>query len=120
MVTKIAKGQFKQQLMAVNNDVNQEVFGRGLRSQKVYLMDNTILIVAHNQRVPALATLDKLGLPTREIDLVLQDSYKSRLKELIEERLGIAVKSVLKDYDPKNELSVNVLILEEQLEFKME
>lgn len=109
------QGQLKQQLAAVNNQVNTEIFGRGLRSQKVYIMENLVFIIANNQRVPALATLDKRGLPTREIDMVLIDSYKDRLRELVQEKLGLPVLSVLKDYDPKNEISGNILIFAEAI-----
>lgn len=108
-------GTFKQTLLAINNEVNHEVFGRGLHSQKVYIVDNAIFIIAINHRVPALATLDNLGVPTREIDLVLIDAHKRRLRELIQERLDVPVLTVLKDYDPKHQISINIIILEESL-----
>lgn len=111
-------GPFKQTLMAINNEVNNEVFGRGLHTQKVYVNENVILIIAVNHRVPALATLDNLGVPTREIDLVLIDAHKKRLRELIEEQLKIPVVSVLKDYDPKQQISGNIIILEQPLRFE--
>lgn len=112
------QGNFKQALLAINNEVNNEIFGRGLRSQKVFINDNAIFIIAINHRVPALATLDKTGVPTREIDLVLIDAHKKRLRELIQERLNIPVVSVLKDYDPKEQISVNIIILEQSLRFE--
>lgn len=110
-------GALKQSLMAINNEVNNEVFGRGLHSQKVFITDNVVFIIAINHRVPALATLDSIGVPTREIDLVLIDAHKKRLRELIEERLNLKVTSVLKDYDPKKEISGNIIILEEPLRY---
>jgi len=109
---------FKQTLMAINNEVNNEVFGRGLHTQKVYINDNVVLIISVNLRVPALATLDNFGVPTREIDLVLIDAHKKRLRELIEERLRIKVLTVLKDYDPKQQISGNIIILEQPLHFE--
>lgn len=115
MNAKLTLGQLKQLLAAINNQVNNEVFGRGLKTQKIYINDNVILILAVNQRVPALATLDKQGLPTREIDLVLLDAYKTRLRELIQERLELSIITVLKDYDPKKEISGNIIMLEEDL-----
>lgn len=110
-------GIFKQTLLAINNEVNNEVFGRGLHSQKLYINDNTILITSINLRVPALATLDSTGVPTREIDLVLIDAHKRRLRELIQTRMNLPVLSVLKDYDPKNQISVNVITLKQPLHF---
>lgn len=112
-MSRVELGQLKQQFMVINNQVNHEIFGRGLRKQKVYIIENKIFIIAENQRVPALATLDRQGVPTREIDLVLLDTYKARLKELVENKLGLRVKTVLKDYDPVNEISGNILIIEE-------
>lgn len=116
MEAKPWKGQLKQRLAAINNQVNTEIFGRGLRTQKVYICENIIFIIANNQRVPALATLDKRGTPTREIDMVLIDSFKARLRELVEEQLKLQVITVLKDYDPKKELSGNIIIVDENLE----
>lgn len=116
-MTQSNLGAFKQSLLAINNEVNYEVFGRGLHSQKVFVNENAITIVSINHRVPALATLDATGVPTREIDLVLIDAHKKRLKELIQERMKLPVVSVLKDYDPKHQISVNIIILEEPLRF---
>ncbi|MCF8011987.1 MAG: DUF2294 domain-containing protein [Clostridiales bacterium] len=109
------KKNLKQELISINNEVNQEIFGRGLVKQKVYIMDNVILITAINHRVSALLTLDKQGISTREIDLILLDTYKTRLRQLVEERLNFNVLSVFKDYDPNEETSVNVLSLNENL-----
>jgi hypothetical protein len=117
MNTYSNQGQFKQLLLAINNEVNNEIFGRGLQTQKVYICDNMIFIIAVNQRVPALATLDSQGAPTREIDLVLIDAYKTRLRHLIETRLNLAVVTVLKDYDPKKQISGNIIMLETPLHF---
>src|SRR5690554_2084720 len=107
-MTQSNLGTFKQSLLAINNEVNNEVFGRGLHSQKVFINDNAIFIIAINHRVPALATLDATGVPTREIDLVLIDAHKKKLKELIQERLQLSVVTVLKDYDPVHQISVNI------------
>lgn len=117
-MTHTSLGAFKQSLLAINNEVNYEVFGRGLHSQKVYINENAITIVSINLRVPALATLDATGVPTREIDLVLIDAHKQKLKTLIQERMHLPVVSVLKDYDPKHQISINVIILEEPLRFE--
>jgi|SRR5690554_176337 len=107
-------GTFKQTLLAINNEVNNEVFGRGLQTQKVFVNEDVILILSINHRVPALATLDNFGVPTREIDWVLIDAHKKRLRELVEERMGLPVKSIFKDYDPQTQTSVNIIVLEEQ------
>jgi hypothetical protein len=50
-------GEFKQEIMRINNAVNQEMFGLGLRWQKVHVIDDKVLVLANNQRVKALATL---------------------------------------------------------------
>lgn len=115
LMSQFNMGAFKQTLLAINNEVNNEVFGRGLHSQRVFINETAIVIVSINLRVPALATLDATGVPTREIDLVLIDAHKKRLKQLIQERIHLSVVSVLKDYDPKNQISVNIIILDKPL-----
>lgn len=106
-------GELKNKILKINNQVNMDVFGRGLKEQKIHTVGNNILIISKNIRVPALATLDNQGVSTREMDLALLDIYKKRLKEEIKDKLNLPALSVLKDYDPVNEISINMIILEQ-------
>ena len=52
-------GEFKQSVMRLPNKVNQHIFGQGLVWQKVELLEDKLIIIAHNKRVHALSAIDK-------------------------------------------------------------
>jgi len=64
-----------------------------------------------------LKTLDDefRGL-TASVDMLLMEQNKKRLKEELEQTLGLSVVAVLKDYDPKAEISGTIIIFKEKLE----
>lgn len=104
----------KQEIMRVNNIVNISIFGTGLRKQRVLISDDKILITADHKRVPALAVLDKIERnTTRYTDVAILDEFKRRLRTALIEQLQMPVLSVMKDYDPDQELAVTVIIVEE-------
>jgi len=110
-------GDFKQELMKINNAVNQELFGVGLRWQKVEILDDKVLVFAKNQRVRALGVLDgKEGLTSRLIDIALLEEYKKRFRQQVEEKMGVRVRSLMKDYDPVEELAFSLIIFEGTVE----
>ena len=110
-------GDLKQELMRINNEVNQEMFGTGLRWQRVDLLDDRILLMARNPRVKALTVFDSgEGITGRLMDLALLEEYKKRLRKALEERLGFQIRSVLKDYDPAEELAFTLVVLRGTLE----
>lgn len=104
----------KQEIMRVNNNVNISIFGTGLRKQRVLISDDKIVITADHKRVPALAVLDKIERSTtRYTDVAILDEFKRRLRTALIEQLRMPVLSVMKDYDPDQELAVTVIIVEE-------
>ncbi len=110
-------GDLKQEIMKVNNRVNQALFGNGLRWQKVDILGHKIIILAENMRVKPLAVIDdRDSLATRLVDIALLNEYKSRLRQEIQESLGVTVRSILKDYDPKHQVAGTIIITEEKLD----
>ncbi|MDK2824265.1 MAG: hypothetical protein PWP71_2183 [Clostridia bacterium] len=104
-------GHFKQQIQAINNKINIELFQVGLLWQKVEVLDNAILLITRNKRVPALKAIDAIDRnTTRFIDLALLDEYKRRFKKALVEELGINFVTIFKDYDPETEISVTLII----------
>lgn len=104
----------RQEIMRVNNNVNISIFGTGLRKQRVMVSEDKIIITADHKRVPALAALDKLErMTTRYTDVAILDEFKRRLRAALVEQLKMPVLSVMKDYDPDQELAVTVIIVEE-------
>ncbi len=109
-------GELKQQIMKTNNTINVQMYGIGLRWQRVDICGNRIIILAENKRITALASIDsREGLNTRRVDLMLLTEYKERLKQATEELLAARVLAVLKDYDPVSELAGTIIVLEEPI-----
>jgi uncharacterized protein YbcI len=110
-------GEFKQEIIKVNNKVNMEVFNQGLKAQKVEVLQDKVLIIANNNRVKALALIDNRDRQaTKLMDIALLQEFKERFGAALEEHLGIKALSHLKDYDPKLELSISITILEKPVE----
>lgn len=110
--------QLRQDIMKINNAINTKMYGRGLIRQKVCFLEeeNIILIIANNQRVPALAALDsKDRTATRLFDMTLLKEFSERLKEELSISLGLSIKCILKDYDPVCELAVTTIVLEKRI-----
>jgi len=110
-------GEFKQEIMKVNNWVNMEVFNQGLKNQKVEIIQDKVLIIAHNNRVKVLSVVDeKDTVATRMLDLALIMEFKKRFMRAMEEHFGIQILTHMKDYEPKLELSVSVTIFDRPVE----
>lgn len=110
-------GDFKQEVMKLNNQVNEEMYGRGLDWQKVEIMGDKIVIIALNRRISVLKHLDnKDNLTARLMDLALLNEFKVRLKKSFEESTGLGIRSILKDYDPVNQLAGTIIITVEPVE----
>lgn len=110
-------GDFKQEIMKLHNAVNMAIFGQGLRWQKVELLQDKIIIFAHNKRVPALNSLDQTDrFTTRMMDLALLMQFKGLFKQELENFLSFAPVAVLKDYDPESEMSMCAVLLDRNIE----
>lgn len=110
-------GDFKQEVMKLNNQVNEEMYGRGLDWQKVEIKGDKIVIIALNRRISVLKHLDnKDNLTARLMDLALLNEFKVRLKKSFEESTGLGIRSILKDYDPVNQMAGTIIITVEPVE----
>ena len=58
-------GEFKQEVLRINNKANMEVFKQGLLSQRIDVFRNEVVITAKNRRVNVLAydALDRQTAP---------------------------------------------------------
>jgi len=109
-------GEIKQQITKAYNTVNQELYGLGVRTLRVDVVGNKILIVAHHERIRGLAALDRTNrAATRAMDVALLDENKRLLHKELDGMLPVKVKTVLKDYDPFTELSGTIIVTEEPL-----
>lgn len=109
-------GEFKQEVLRINNKVNMEVFKQGLLSQRIDVFRNEVVITAKNRRVNVLAfgALDKQT--TDMMDRALIVRHKKVFAEMMRVELGVTVLSHLKDYDPDLEISASVTIFERNID----
>lgn len=109
-------GEFKQEVLRINNKVNMEVFKQGLLSQRIDVFRNEVVITAKNRRVNVLAfgALDKQT--TEMMDRALIVRHKKLFAEMMQNELGVTVLSHLKDYDPDLELSASVTIFAKNID----
>lgn len=106
----------KQAVARVYNSVNQEMFEIGVKRLRVDIIGSKIVILAEHRRIPGLRSLDRVNRQvTRAIDVALLDESKKRLKLEFEAELGVKIKTVLKDYDPEQELAATVVVLYDPL-----
>lgn len=110
-------GVLKQEIIKIYNSVNQEIFGIGIKSQKIEIAGEKVFIFATHKRIPALKMLDdKHRALTANVDMLLMEANKRMLKEQLESTLGLDVKLILKDYDIATEYSGTVIIMENRIE----
>jgi uncharacterized protein YbcI len=110
-------GVLKQEIIKIYNSINQEIFGIGIKSQKIEIFGDKVLIFATHKRIPAMKILDESNRSlTVMVDYALLEANKRMLKEQLESTLGLKVKFVLKDYDPVTEYSGTVIVFEEEIE----
>lgn len=110
-------GEFKQEILRINNKANMAVFGQGLLAQRVEIFGNKVLIVAKNRRVRVLSLVETMDKDTTDLmDRALIVKHKQVFIDTMKEEMGVTVLSHLKDYDPKLEISISVSIFEEALE----
>ncbi len=110
-------GEFKQEILRINNKVNMEVFKQGLLTQRVDVMHNRAVIVAKNRRVSLLSLPYEMDRASTEImDRTLINIFKQRFIQLMQEELGVTVVAHLKDYDPDHEIAASVSFFEKPVE----
>lgn len=110
-------GDFKQEIIKINNQVNEEMYGRGLDWQKIDIIGDKIIILALNRRISVLKHVDeKDAFTARLMDLALLNEFKIRFKKQFEEKFQLKIRTILKDYDPINQLAGMMIITVQPVE----
>ena len=79
-------GEFKQEILRINNKVNMAVFGQGLLAQRVEIFGNKVLIVAKNRRVRVLSLVETMDKDTTDLmDRALIVKHKKCFIEAMKE-----------------------------------
>ncbi len=101
---------FKKDLAHLYNRINQEIYGVGVKKQRIETFDDRVIIFAQHKRVQALRMLSKnFHHLTISVDSALIAEFKSLFKVHIEEALHFEVKTILKDYDPVTEEACTII-----------
>ncbi|NLC62630.1 MAG: DUF2294 domain-containing protein, partial [Thermoanaerobacterales bacterium] len=93
------------------------MYGCKLDWQKIDIIGDKIIILALNRRISVLKYIDEKDMFTaRLMDLALLNEFKIKLKRVFENKFGLKLRSVLKDYDPVNQLAATMIIAVEPVE----
>ena len=96
----------------------KDLYGRGPKRVKVYIVDDAVLIVLSGGFTQAEATLLELGhgRAVKDQRAVVQQATQQRFTELIESETGRKVKSLMSDSDQGADVSSIVFLLEPRSE----
>ena len=110
-------GDFKQEIIKINNQVNEEMYSRGLDWQKIDILGDKIIILSLNRRISVLKHIDeKDAFTARLMDLALLNEFKIRFKKYFEDKFQLKIRTILKDYDPVNQLAGMIIITVQPVE----
>jgi len=109
--------EFKEGIIKINNKINEEMYGRGLDWQKIDIIGDKIITIGLNRRISVLKNIDdKDAFTARLMDLALLNEFKVRFAKIFEQTFNLRVRSILKDYDPINQLAGMIIITVEPVE----
>ena len=108
------QNSLRKDLAHLYNRVNQEIYGVGVKKQRIETYEDRVIIFAQHKRVQALQMLSKnFHHLTISVDSALIVEFKSLFKGQIEETLNLKVKTILKDYDPVTEEACTIIYLKD-------
>ncbi|MFD1955581.1 DUF2294 domain-containing protein [Paenibacillus thailandensis] len=104
--------EFKQKLSQIYNEVSKELFGFGTTLLKTGISQEAVTLYARHRRSPRSAALEG-EVPTLkyEVDFYMSSIYKKRLRERLENELGLEIEVLLRDYDPATQWAVTTIML---------
>jgi DNA-binding Lrp family transcriptional regulator len=106
----------KKDIAQLYNKINQEIYGVGVKKQRIEVSHNKLLIFAQHKRVQALQTLSSNHEDlTASVDAALIKDYKEKFKEQIELIFKLRVITILKDYDPITENACTIIYFKDAL-----
>ncbi|MFB5266860.1 DUF2294 domain-containing protein [Paenibacillus enshidis] len=102
----------KKRLYRIYNDISKDLFGFGTTLLRATVEDNLITLVAKHRRSPRSVALEgeAPGLKL-EVDFRMSLLYKKRLREKLEQELGLDIEVLLRDYDTGTQWAVTNIML---------
>ncbi|CAG7610485.1 hypothetical protein PAESOLCIP111_01247 [Paenibacillus solanacearum] len=110
----IDSNENRKKLSHIYNEIAKELFGFGTTMLKVFIDSQMITVHAKHRRSPRSTALEG-EIPTLkyEVDYYMSSIYKRRIRERLEQELGLAIEAVLRDYDPATQWAITNVILSE-------
>ncbi|MCS7459078.1 DUF2294 domain-containing protein [Paenibacillus doosanensis] len=106
--------EIKKQLCHIYNEVSKELFGFGTTLLKASIDHNIITYQARHRRSPRSTALEGEAPTLKyEVDFYMSSIYKKRIREKLEQEMGLAIEAVLRDYDPPTQWAITNVILRE-------
>ncbi|QQK81035.1 DUF2294 family protein [Salicibibacter cibi] len=113
-VSDSLRSTLKKDISQLYNKVNQEMYGLGVKKQKIEFLNNAVVIFSEHKRAPDLEALQhQYKELTIAADAALISEFKKRLKRDIQYHLSKDVHTVLKDFDPETEFACTVIYFKE-------
>jgi hypothetical protein len=111
-MTLTDSNEYKKKLCNLYNEISKELFGFGTTLLKASIDQNMITIHAKHRRSPRSTALEGEA-PTlkHEVDFYMSSIYKKKIREKLEQELGLPVEAVLRDYDPPTQWAITNVIL---------
>ena len=117
VMTLLDTNEIRKKLSAIYNEIAKELFGFGTTLLRVTIENQMITFYAKHRRSPRSAALEGEAPSLKlEVDFRMSLLYKKRLRERLEEEMGLNIEAVLRDYDAATQLAItNVILTEPEL-----
>ncbi|MCM3077677.1 MULTISPECIES: DUF2294 domain-containing protein [Brevibacillus] len=107
----------RKKLSHIYNEIAKELFGFGTTSLKVTIEKNLIAFQAKHRRSPRSDALEGEAPALKlEVDFRMSLLYKKRLRERLEEEMGLQLEAILRDYDATTQWAFTNVILSDSTE----
>ncbi|MFE5322688.1 DUF2294 domain-containing protein [Paenibacillus sp. NPDC056579] len=104
--------EFKKKLCHIYNEVSKELFGFGTILLKATIDNNMVTFQARHRRSPRSTALEGEAPSLKyEVDFYMSSIYKKRIREKLEQDMGLAIEAVLRDYDPHTQWAITNIIV---------
>ncbi|GAB1530556.1 hypothetical protein YSY22_19780 [Brevibacillus formosus] len=116
-MTLVDSNETRKKLSAIYNEIAKELFGFGTTLLRVTIENQMITFQAKHRRSPRSQALEGEAPALKlEVDFRMSLLYKKRLRERLEEEMGLLLVAVLRDYDAPTQWAItNVILAESEL-----
>lgn len=104
----------RKKLCQLYNEISKELFGYGTTLVRASIDQDMITIQAKHRRSPRSAALEEEARSLKyEVDFHMSSIYKRKIREKLEQTMGLSIDAVLRDYDPPTQWAITNVILKE-------